>query len=761
MINKSDAYKAAIAGDTRRMRVQALVDIVDPEMVREGVETSPADPYSAPTEIYDRDFTSATVRASLEPGRWMLNGATPLYPDDPADMDGVKDYTSEAMCGADCVFETPQQVAVKMSNCDILQTATVAFSDNAADPFPVEFTCEVYSSGGLAATVEITDNTERVVGIYGFTVYDPRKVVIKAAKMSKPYSRLRVVELVPGTYETWGGDEIQSISITQQAAVSMTRLPYTTCKLVAYNKDNRFSPVEEDGVFLSLQDGEPIIVKIGVGLPDGSTDWTQVGLYYQKTAGWSLPSMGLTVTWNLVDIVGLIANRKYVVPETLPTTVNGWLASIVSQLGTVFAGKYSVPEGVGDKSLTATAEELEGITCGALLRSIALATDTYCRADTQTGYLGLFKRAARGDTLVDFDALNDYPTLSANEGCAQVIFSVTTKDAVSGNETTEQYAYPGTNATSDKTISLDDMFLPDDTARQKAVRQVVEEYGGNKITCKWRGDPSIEAGDIVNLQLTDTVVQSARLLKQEFSFKDGVMTNLKAELIQGSGVKNYANRTVIAESGTYTVPDGITEIYVIIVGGGDSGFGGWIGGVSAENETDPGWWDEVGTGWFRAMDGAAGDPGAGGNVFYATLQVTPGQTFAVGIGAGGVATGEANPYVNAPGTDTTFGAYSSAAGAKYPLGFADISAGVTLAPQGAQVYQLSDVTNIRVTEDKTSYGAGGSGGRGGTGAYNAYSKDVDPTSQYAGKVVVPPTKGQLGLPGVQGCVIIYDTEVTA
>lgn len=760
MIEKSDAYRAAITGDTRRMQIQAVVDILDPEIIRGEVVTSTPDEYSDVAEIYDRDFTSAPVRATLEPGRWLLNGKTPLFPDDPDELTGVKNYTSEEMCGEDCTFENPPFAEITFSNCDILQTATVVFSDNEQDAFPVDFKCEIYigdETPSVAATVEIADNTERSVGMYGFTVYSPTRVKITALKMSKPYSRLRIAEIVPGIYETWSGDEIESISITQQASTSMVRLPYTTCKLTALNKNNRFSPVAEDGVFLSLQDGEPVKVNIGVTLEDGSVDWTQVGTYYQKTGGWSMPSMGLTMTWNMVDIIGLLADRKFVLPETLPTTLSGWASEICGQLGSAFKGKYYVPAELAALELTATAEELEDKTCGELLRSLALASGTYCRADAQTGGIVLLEKEQKGRSLVDFDNMNSYPNLAANSGCAQVIFNVETKSVGSNLQettTTEQYAYPGTNAASDTTLTVDDLFLNDEEARQKAVRQIVEEYGGNKITCRWRGDPSVEAGDVVNVQLTDTVINSARVIKQEFNFKNGVMTNLKAELIQGTGIKNYENRTLIIEDGVYTVPDGVTEIYVIIIGGGDSGYGGNWGNSTTGAEI-------IGD-WFRGSDGASGDPGEGGNVFYVTLQVTPGQQFDVEIGEGGVYEGQANPYKNFSGEDTKFGSYSSASGAKYPLGFSDLASGNVYAQEGSQIYTVDGLGHTyTIGSSAISYGAGGAGGRGGTGDYNTWSDWTDSNGNtYHVKTYVMATAGEPGAPGKQGCVIIYDTEAS-
>ncbi len=98
------------------------------------------------------------------------------------------------------------------------------------------------------------------------------------------------------------------------------------------NLDRRFEPRNKNGVFRSIEERQGIDISIGV---DGG-DYQHVGIFYQYSGGWKTGDNGTTMQWSLVDIVGLLADRQYLPPDTLPTTLQGWAASLVSQLGTNF-----------------------------------------------------------------------------------------------------------------------------------------------------------------------------------------------------------------------------------------------------------------------------------------------------------------------------------------------------------------------------------------------------------------------------------------
>lgn len=102
----------------------------------------------------------------------------------------------------------------------------------------------------------------------------------------------------------------------------------------------------------------------------------------------------------------------------------------------------------------------------------------------------------------------------------------------------------------------------------------------------------------------------------------------------------YSRITAITSTSTYTVPSGVTQIKVTVIGGGAGG--GANSGACAG----------------RLYGGAGG--GAGGTAIKVITGLTPGGTISVTIGAGGTS------YAN--GGTTSFGAYCSATGGSASTG---------------------------------------------------------------------------------------------
>ena len=96
-------------------------------------------------------------------------------------------------------------------------------------------------------------------------------------------------------------------------------------------------------------------------------------------------------------------------------------------------------------------------------------------------------------------------------------------------------------------------------------------------------------------------------------------------------------RTTLTSGTSYTVPDGVTYLNVLLVGGGGSG----CQDAFADRQNN----------W-----------GYPGQTIYSTLSVTAGASIAYAIGAGGVAT-SANGTGNTGGTTTFAGATSALGGA--------------------------------------------------------------------------------------------------
>lgn len=122
------------------------------------------------------------------------------------------------------------------------------------------------------------------------------------------------------------------------------------------------------------------------------------------------------------------------------------------------------------------------------------------------------------------------------------------------------------------------------------------------------------------------------------------------ELISGFNPQfignDFDNSILIDVDSTWTVPDDVTRIKVILIGGGQGGQGGSYGHRGAgywysDDPTAPRQYltDSI---WVSAYDnqplfdgGAAGEPGSGGYILSLYFDVTPGEVLTFDIGAGG------------------------------------------------------------------------------------------------------------------------------
>jgi len=157
----------------------------------------------------------------------------------------------------------------------------------------------------------------------------------------------------------------------------------------------------------------------------------------------------------------------------------------------------------------------------------------------------------------------------------------------------------------------------------------------------------------------------------------------------------YQNRVLITKSGSFTVPTGVTEIGVVLIGGGTGGHSGHPGkdGTSGWSSTP-----------YGGEGGEGSEGGSGGRVLQLTLQVNPGDVIAATIGTGGTGAvfGVGGEEGN-EGSATTFNGYSSDDGSVMKYGYIDLYSG--------DVYAIDGIAGI----DGADGGHGGNNGDGGAG----------------------------------------------
>ena len=180
-------------------------------------------------------------------------------------------------------------------------------------------------------------------------------------------------------------------------------------------------------------------------------EYKKIGVYYQYGDGWKTSNNDMSIDWALVDIVGLVAERTYLPPTTLPTTLEGWISSVAAQLGDNFKSRYHVDPDYAQKPVKAKDKlAVTGKKCGDILRWACMVTGTFPRADAETGYLTAEPLWNQGNKTL-LTALADYPTMKANKSVASLIFTL-----ADGT----QYVVSGNSTSSEKTINIENPIHP-------------------------------------------------------------------------------------------------------------------------------------------------------------------------------------------------------------------------------------------------------------------------------------------------------------
>lgn len=190
------------------------------------------------------------------------------------------------------------------------------------------------------------------------------------------------------------------------------------------------------------------------------------------------------------------------------------------------------------------------------------------------------------------------------------------------------------------------------------------------------------AGDVVNIShpygnTVDGCIESSDItISKKLKSNETILVGYKPQNI--GNAEYYDRSEILTQSGQWTVPEGVTSVRAVLIGGGQGGQAGQAGKEGTKDATTVYTQGQINTESycrFRAFSsggdgGEPGAPGKGGKIFQSTIHVTPGQIIDVEIGGGGEG-GQSNGAMGALGSDTIFGELSSANGSTDDNGFTD------------------------------------------------------------------------------------------
>ena len=196
-----------------------------------------------------------------------------------------------------------------------------------------------------------------------------------------------------------------------------------------------------------------------------------------------------------------------------------------------------------------------------------------------------------------------------------------------------------------------------------------------KADIKWSGE---RCGKLYSVKNTFLEEETGYLVKMEKVVSSFVRASCEfiAGVGSGGGGNTFENYALVTSSGSWTIPEGVETIRLILVGGGSGGQSG-LKGADGRNTSG-------------GAGGSGGSSGNGGRIYILTLQNVSGSlSISIGTGgAGGAAcSNEKTPNEGVEGNPTTVTiggmTYTSSAGARSPSGVENIFTGIIYALPGA------------------------------------------------------------------------------
>lgn len=523
MLNASAAYRTAVVADSRRVVAQALVEVISPDIVEGTPTSSGAAPFAILSQLTDKVMAQTHPYATLEANAWPLDSSRDILSDAP--IQGQQAYTSSVGSDAEGDFPVEPWVELPFSGVSILQACALFFDADPIYGLPSNFTVAIYSGATMAWSQTVTGNTAKSVSFTGFTVNSPTALRVTCGASGIPGRLARLTDIILGIYETWDNDELVGVALKQQGDPSCMTLPYGTLTLAMDNSAHRFDPGQPGGLIASLEDRQGIKLSMGFHLPDGTDELLPAGIYYQYQGGWKTSAASLSITWNMVDIIGLLATRPFVPPATLPTTLKGWVEAVVAQLGVNFVGRCTVDTSIADTAVTAlNADAVSALTCGDVLRYACMMSGAMPRAGNETCDL-LVEPVSNSGTSLTLDNLTAYPTIAANQDVASV--SVTVYD---GSANPPVYVLQG-RASSSQPKAVQNPFVHTTAQAQAIAARIMASFGGQKISAAGRGDPSAEIGDWDTVEINPVATAQGRRIYQTLNIQGGILANCQSQLL--------------------------------------------------------------------------------------------------------------------------------------------------------------------------------------------------------------------------------------
>lgn len=475
--------------DDRRVSAQIDLEVVDPDAAENATATvSGSESLSAPAQVLAATAAPATKWATLEPGRWSLDGSFSILPDDTSGEDlGVWSEMSNAAGG----FFAPPVLRL-----DLSAPASSAGFEITCDGLPGDWpdTVQIAALDGNGQTTAsgifpVTDAVQTIP----LSADDYSAVEITFPGTADAYRRVRVLRFLFGIREHLTAADIVSARWIYGASADCSTFPAAELSFNFNNLGKRYNPVNPAGIYKYLQEGQTIRTALFIG-----GERVEMGSFYFRRAEASDNALTATITAN--DATWWMDGETFT-----GETTGSW--TVADALTAILGGDFPVEISADVAALSLRKYIAEDTPVREAVRQIAQAVRCACWIN-RSGTLVFRDLSAAGQSV---DALTP-DRMPSMDG-------ITISDRVGQVIVKSKSPYGGTTSTyisGDGTpiVALTDNPLINATATADWLYSFYQRRTRYRV--QNRGNPALEIGDIVTIsnaygEAGDAVITGAEL----------------------------------------------------------------------------------------------------------------------------------------------------------------------------------------------------------------------------------------------------------
>ena len=258
--------------------------------------------FSNAASITNLDASVSGNYATGETNLWVLDGSLDIVPNS-------EPYQECGYVSGECVSSTNHPtIAFSFSKIheEKIPGLTIVWSE-ILNEWAKSFKVSAYKGSTLLSENQIIDNNSIETPVE-FEISNYDSIVLEVIEWCIPNRRARVEQIEFGQRVRFDKKDLLSYSHQSKRDPISGQLSKDSISFSIDNSDQKWNPINPDGLYKYLYERQAVFVKYGMDL-DGQTEWINGGKFYLSS--WSVPSNGITASFEARDALAFLIDSLY------------------------------------------------------------------------------------------------------------------------------------------------------------------------------------------------------------------------------------------------------------------------------------------------------------------------------------------------------------------------------------------------------------------------------------------------------------------